>query len=403
MRKRIAMIVFSYYPGDPRVRREAEALVDSGKSVDVICLRGCAERKKEIVNGVRIFRLPLQRKRGNKLYYLFEYVYFIFLTFFNLSILHIRNHYNLIHVHNMPDILVFSALIPRLMGCKIILDLHDPMPEVYMAKYFINETHPAIRFLHLMEKCSIWFSDLVLTPNIAFRDMFISRGCHESKIQVVMNSPQESIFCKKGTKIIQNMEDEDSFIIMTHGTIVERNGLGVALIAIDHVRQLIPKIVFNVYGDGEFLDQSRELVANLGLGELVNYHGHVPSEKIAVAIQSADVGLIPNKPSIHWDNALPTRIFEYLCLGKPVIAPRTKGILDYFSEESLYLFKSGSAKSMLQVIFDVYSNKEQVSDVLDRGIAVYKKYRWQLQRQHFIRLVTTLINTDASQLLSGEN
>jgi len=229
MVKRIAMVVFSCYPGDSRVRREAEALVESGIAIDVFCLRDDSELKREIVNEVDVYRLPLRRKRGGKLLYILNYTYFIFLVFFTLSVFHIRKHYSIVHVHNMPDILVFSALIPRLCGSKLILDLHDPTPEVYMAKYFISASHPFIRLLIFLEKLSIWFSSLVITPNIAFRDLFISRGCPAFKIHIVMNSPNEKIFScssrnNKGEKV-----NNDEFRIMYHGTIVERHGLDIAL------------------------------------------------------------------------------------------------------------------------------------------------------------------------------
>ena len=200
-----------------------------------------------------------------------------------------------------------------------------------------------------------------------------------------------------------NMRKRDNFVIMFHGTIIERNGLDLALESISLVKQRIPNLTFQVYGSGDFLDYCIELTAKMGLEEIVNYHGHVPLENIALAIQCADVGLISSKPSISWDYALPTRIFEYLSLEKPVIAPRTKGILDYFDEESLYFFESGNAESMSQVIFDLYSNIEQVYAVLNRGIEVYNQYRWQLQRLHFINLVTTFIDSHATQLVKRHN
>jgi len=56
MTARVAMIVFSYYPADPRPRREAEALVGKGISVDMICLRNIHETKEEVVNGVEVYR-----------------------------------------------------------------------------------------------------------------------------------------------------------------------------------------------------------------------------------------------------------------------------------------------------------------------------------------------------------
>ena len=64
MKIQIAIAVFSYYPADPRPRREAEALVAEGMQVDMICLKDSSESKQEIVNGVNVYRLPLKRKRG---------------------------------------------------------------------------------------------------------------------------------------------------------------------------------------------------------------------------------------------------------------------------------------------------------------------------------------------------
>jgi len=391
MVKRIAMVVFSYYPGDPRVRREAEALVESGIAIDVFCLRDDSELKREIVNEVDVYRLPLRRKRGGKLRYFCNYTYFIFLAFAILSVLHIRKKYSLVHVHNMPDILVFSALIPRLCGSKVILDLHDPVPEIYMTKYSVSASYLVVRLLIFFEKLSIWFSSLVLTPNIAFRDLFVSRGCPESKIRIVMNSPDEKIFsfsskCNKNEDV-----NNGQFSLMYHGTMVERHGLDIALKTLNKVRDKIPNIIFHVYGKGEFVESFLMRIEQFGLDDIVFYHGQVSHETIAKEIESIDVGLIPNKKGPFTNINMPTRIFEYLCKGKPVIAPRTKGILDYFDEESLYLFEPGSAESLADVILDVYNNPERRCSVLARGISIYQKYRWQVQRQYFVGLVTRLL------------
>jgi glycosyltransferase involved in cell wall biosynthesis len=361
-------------------------------SVDIICLRNVSEPKQEIVNHVNVYRIPLKRKRGGKLYYVWEYLCFITMSFFTLSALHFRKHYSIIHVHNMPDILVFSSFLPHLCGSKIILDLHDPMPEVFMAKYFMKNSHPIIRLLRLQEKYSIKFSDLVLTPNIGFLNLFIARGCPRSKINVIMNSPQESIFIGTGKKVTQNVKIKKlTFVLMYHGTIVERNGLSVALEALALIQQRIPNITFHVYGEGDYVDQFQRLVIELGLKDIVHYHGYIPLEKIALAIQSADVGIIPNKQSVHWEYAMPTRIFEYLILGKPVIVPRTQGILDYFDDESLYFFESGNPESLAEEIMEVYSDPERRYKTLERGMEVCRRYCWNVQRHCFVELVKGLL------------
>ena len=385
---RVVSIGFTYYPADPRPKREAEALVEAGMSVDVICLKGKDEKSEERVNGVNVFRLSISRKRKGKLYYLWEYGRFILFAFLKLSKLHLVKNYHLVHVHNMPDILVFCALLPRLWKAKIILDLHDPMPELYMTKYHIGASHPIIRCLRFLEKRSIRFADLVLTPNLAFRDLFLSRGCSEGKIHIVMNSPQETIFKEESTPPIQF--NPERFVIMYHGLIAERSGLDTALEAIHRIRREIPNLQFEVYGDGDFVKPFLVKIEELNLQSIVHYYGYKSQEIIAQVIQTIDLGIISNKISPFTRLNLPTRIFEYLSVSKPVIAPRTKGILDYFGPDSLYFFEPGDPQSLADAFLQVYRNKFQRQEILHRGRKVFQTYRWELQRRYFIDVVKNL-------------
>ena len=144
---RVCMVVYSTYPADPRVRREAEALAAEGASVDVICLRDEGERGVEEVRGVRAVRLPVARSRGGGLRYAWEWGLFTVMSFAVVSWLHLVKRYHVVHVHNMPDFLVASALLPRFAGVRLVLDLHDPTPEVFMTKYGIGPEHGLTKVL----------------------------------------------------------------------------------------------------------------------------------------------------------------------------------------------------------------------------------------------------------------
>lgn len=387
----ICMVVYSYYPADPRVRREAEALQATGKQVDVICLKGVSENKEEVVSGVRVYRLPVTRSRAGKLKYLWEYASFILAAFSRLNILHCRNRYKIVHVHNMPDILVFSAILPKLTGTRIILDLHDPMPEVFMAKYAVDRTHGLIRVLSFLEQTSIKFSDFVLTPNKAFYELFIARGCPAEKIQIIMNSPQEDVFAAQGVSRKTRKRSGKQFVLMYHGTIVERNGLDTALRAAALISPQVPGLKFHVYGEGDYLGRFLDLVRELQLEKIIEYHGHVPLEQIAEAIRSIDVGIIPNKSNPFNNINFPTRIFEYLSMGKMVIAPRTRGIADYFAAEALNFFEPGNVEDLARVIMDIYSHPEEQKEKLHKGMMVYKAHRWALEKGKLISIVDTLL------------
>ncbi len=367
-------------------------MVGAGMDVDIVCLRGPGQSWRERVNGIEIIRLPVTRKRGGKLRYLWEYFAFIVLSFFAVSYLQLRRGYDIVHVHNMPDVLVFSALVPRLLGAKIILDLHDPVPEVFMTKYDMAADHKVIRFLRFSERISIAFAHAVLTPNIAFRDLFIERGCPKDKIHVIMNSPQESVFGEPRAFSPESVLPvaADECRIMFHGTVVERHGLATALEAVKLLRATMPRIRFEVYGDGDYVGEFLELVERHDLGDLITYHGQVPLETIAAAIEEVDLGLIPNLRSVFTEINMPTRIFEYLCKGKPVIVPRTRGILDYFGEDDILFFEAGDAQSLADAIQRAHGDEALRRQVLERGLRIYQNHSWHNESQRLLDIVQGL-------------
>lgn len=390
--RRALMIVFSVYPGDPRVRRAGEALAEAGLRTDVICLGEPGRPSRECCGGVQVYRVPVRRKRTGKFRYLFEYAAFGLAALGRAAWLHVRHPYALVHVHNMPDALVFSALVPRMTGAKVILDLHDPMPEVYRTKYGAGEDHRLIRALRWMEQRSLRFAHLGLTPNLAFRDLFVRRSCAQERMRIVMNSPQERLFQMDGNRVrVRAAAPQEPWTLMYHGTIVERHGLDLAVEAVARLRAVWPGLRFEVYGEGDsFVQAFRRLIAERGVGDVVFEHGPRPLEEIARRIRAVDAGVIPNRRSVFTEINLPTRIFEYLAVGKPVVAPRTRGILDYFDEESLFLFEPGDAESLAAAIRRVHDDPPAAERIVERGRRVYERHTWQAEKKAYLDAVEEL-------------
>ncbi len=173
-----AVVLFSHYPADPRPRRAAEALVAEGATIDMICLRDTGEMKGHAkVGEIDVFRYPLQRRRGGMFGYVRQYTTFLLLAFLHLGFRSRRKRYDFVHVHNMPDVLVFSAAIPKLLGAKVVLDLHDPMPELMQTIFQMPENSFGVRLLKKLEAWSIGFADVVLTVNLACKNIYSSRSC----------------------------------------------------------------------------------------------------------------------------------------------------------------------------------------------------------------------------------
>ena len=390
-----AVVVFSHYPSDPRPRREAESLVQLGMEVDVISIQQTPdEPRREKVNGVNILRLPIRHQRSGKFTYVIQYGAFILGAFFLLAIRSFTKRYALVHVHNMPDVLVFSALIPKLRGGGVILDLHDPMPELMMTIYGLHRESFGVRLMNLLEKWSVRFADVVLTPNISFAKLFTARSCQAEKLQVVMNSPDERIFEFRaaGLKNIGTSQGIKPFIIMYHGALVERHGLDLAVLAVEALRSSIPDAQLHIYGrTTPFFDEVMQMVRNRGLEGVVQYQGAKNLNQIVSAIDACDVGIIPNRQSVFTEINMPTRIFEYLARAKPVIVPDTTGIRDYFNQEEIIFFLPEDVKDLTQKIQFVHSKPGQVNEIIVRGQQVYRSHRWHAEESKFQGVVRELI------------
>ncbi len=399
--KRAAVLLYSYYPADPRPRRAAAALVNRGMEVDLICLRENEnEPLREMIDGVSVLRLPWRKTRNSKLGYIRQYSRFLTGCFGLLTHRSWQRRYDLVHVHNMPDVLVFAALAPKLFGARVILDLHDPMPELMMSIYKLPERHRIVRWLKRLEKMSIGFADLVLTPNIAFRDLFVSRGCPPERIQIVMNSPQEEIFDPEQFRGSASANGASSnghaeakmFRLMYHGSLVHRHGLDIAVRAIDLVRKKIPAIQLDIFGyQTDYLDSVLQLARELGVERLIAFHGSRPQTEIARHIAGCNLGIIPNRFSPFTDLNFPTRIFEYLAMNRPVIVPATRGIKDYFAEGSLIFFKPDSEIDLAEKIGWVHDHPAETAAIVERGQAVYRQHMWRQQRLTLQRAASKLV------------
>jgi glycosyltransferase involved in cell wall biosynthesis len=251
----------------------------------------------------------------------------------------------------MPDILILSALLPKLFGAKVILDQHDPMPELMQTIFNMEERSLGVRTIRFLERWSIARAHLVITVNAACKRIFSMRSCDVEKIGVVMNSPNEELFPYRAARSYPAPIPDRQFVAMYHGSLVERNGLELAVDALARVHKAIPKAELRIYGRSTpYLEQVMNKVRSLNLESNVRYLGSKRLEELAHEIESCDVGIIPNQRNTFTDINTPTRIFEYLALGKPVIAPRTPGIQDYFDSNSLLFFESGNSEDLAQQI-----------------------------------------------------
>ena len=190
---------------------------------------------------------------------------------------------------------------------------------------------------------------------------------------------------------------------MYHGSIVERNGLDLAVDAFARVRESIPGAELRIYGARTaFLDRVMDAAKSKGLDEAIRYLGPKRLEDLVPAIEDCDVGVIPNQRNPFTEINTPTRIFEYLALGKPVVAPYTPGVKDYFSDESLLFFESGNSEELARKIEYVFAHAKEANEIAERGQQIYLRHIWSQERKTLVGMVSEVLkgNKNAVELCS---
>ncbi|HEV2685080.1 MAG TPA: glycosyltransferase, partial [Actinomycetota bacterium] len=244
----------SYYLRDTRPRRLATALTDAGWDVDVVCARDDGEQAAQTVNGVRIYRLPARRRRGGKMRYLFEYVSFTLLAFAEVTALWLRRRQRAVYVVGIPNFLVFAALIPRLGGARVLLDMRDPLPEFFEAKYKLNESDALVRGLLTEERISARFASQVVTVHHTMATLY-ERSVPAAKIGVVMNAPDPRVFAVDS----HARRDPDGRTMLYAGTVASRYGVDLAVRALAVLRDEIPALRIRIVGDGDLIPMLRAI------------------------------------------------------------------------------------------------------------------------------------------------
>jgi glycosyltransferase involved in cell wall biosynthesis len=386
---RIGVIRQFYFPCDTRVRREVHALASADHEVDVICMRRPGQPLYERSGSVAVYRVPLVHKRGGPLRYLFEYLSFPLAAFLYAGTLALRRRWDVVQVNTLPDWLVFAAIVPRLLGARVLLDLHECMPEFFATKFRASPSHPAVRLLARLEQASIRFADLAITCTEQMREAFIARGAQGDRIAVILNSADEEIFDPQ--RYPPTGSGPDRFVLLSHGSIEERYGLDTAVRAVARLAGEIPGLRLEIFGEGAYLEELQELAQQLRIEDRVFFSdGLVPLDDLLRAIASADAGLVAMKRDLFRDLTHTNKMFDFISMRRPVIVSRTASVEAYFDESCFQLFDSEDDRDLARAIRGLHADAGLRERLVRRAAEVNEAYRWPRQRELYRHVVERL-------------
>lgn len=386
------MVAYTYYEMDNRVRRYAEALVKRGDHVDAVCLRRTGQPDEDMLNGVHIYRIQERAmNERHKLSYLLRLLRFFVNSAFFLAKNHLKNPYELIHVHSVPDFEIFAALLPKMRGAKIILDIHDIVPEFYASKFNVGRNSCVFKALVLVERLSAKFAHHVIISNNIWLETVTSRSAKMEKCTAILNYPDPAIFSPR-----PQMRNDGRFIMVYPGTINWHQGVDIAIKAFNRIKELVPNAEFHVYGEGAQKNFLAGLIIELGLQDRVFLRENIPMEQIADVMADADLGIVPKRNDAFGGEAFSTKILEFMTLGTPVIVAETKVDRRYFSAETVQFFKPEDEDDLARCMLLLARDKGLRDRIASNASEYVADFSWDRRKGEYFGIVDRLVGNSAA-------
>jgi glycosyltransferase involved in cell wall biosynthesis len=386
------MIVHSRYPvAEARGEREALAAIDAGYRVHVICLRSGDEPLAETIDGVAITRLPIEHVRdASTPRFFFEYVRFTLGAAYSVLKLHRRDPVDVVYVHAPPDFLVVSALLPKLLGCGVILDIHDLSSHMFNVRFEGRVlAASAERVLRLVERGACAIADRVITVHEAYRNELAANGVPGEKVAVVMNAPSQGTV-ERARAGATTRPRTDAFIVAYHGTINHWYGVDLVVQAIARLHPELPELSGLILGDGDALASVEKLAEDLGLNSTIEFsRAFIPNEAaLARVAADASCGVIPNRRTALNRFALSSKLLEYVALGIPVAVARLETLAAHFSADEVTFFEPDDADSLAEAIAWIAAHPTESREKAERARKRAEAYSWDASRRRLLEVLS---------------
>ncbi|HMS82080.1 MAG TPA: glycosyltransferase family 4 protein [Nitrospira sp.] len=353
---RVLMFVENRFPGDVRVKNEADMLTAAGYSVTVVGLREEHDTAvHKVVDKIQVYLVPrvtlfTKTRKDNPsgfervwlrgialLGYAWEYVYFTGACFLMSLYIALRHGFDVIHAHNPPDTLFLVAAVYKPFGVKFVFDHHDLCPELYQSRYRAAKGVLA-GILGLLEKASLTLADVTIATNESYRKIQIQRGkVKPENVFVVRNGPNlRRVALRAPSERLRTMNKS---ILCYVGALNPQDGVDYLLRSLgDLVYKLNRKDFYCVVmGNGDSLEDLRALARELNLDSYVELTGYISEEDLMRNLSAADICVDPDPSSPLNDVSTWIKIMEYMALGKPIVTYDLKETRWSAQDAALYI------------------------------------------------------------------
>ncbi len=382
------MVHYSDYAVDSRIQRQARALAERGDEVDCVCL------SDDGVEGfgagtIRTHRAASSKPRGGARAYLEGNARFLAGAARKVSSLDRAARFDLVEIHNMPDVLVLAALRPKLRGAPIVLNFHDTFPELFATLFERPAGHPLVRLIRTEERFSAAFADGHVFVTDEARDLLRRRGVAAARTQVVMNTPDERVFGERRSPVAPPADGE--LRVVYHGGLADRFGVETLVRAVGQLRRNGEPVALDVYGsDADAAKILAEEAARIAPDGVRIAPQPTPVGEIPARLEAAHLGVVPTLRDDFTELLLPVKLLEYVHMGLPAVASRLPVIERYFGPAELLFAEPGDPASIAAAIEAVRADPGAARERAERASQRLERMEWRQQRLGYLEMIDEL-------------
>jgi glycosyltransferase involved in cell wall biosynthesis len=322
--------------------------------------------------------MPIQPRRSPAFWYPLQYLAFFVWALLVVSVLACRRRYQVVQVDTIPDLLVYSAVVPRLRGTRIVLYVYDLMPEMTAVRLGVSLDDPRVRVAARMERAATAWADQVITVTDLFRRRLAARGLDPGKVTLVANSHP----CRD----LPPREPPPSPVLVLQTTLIQRYGVHIAIQAVAELRRRWPDLVLRIMGKGEYRPTLVALTAQLGLQHHVSFsNGFVPWRQAMEQVRRATVGIVPIIADGYGDLILPNKVFEFVFMGIPFACSRLPGIEEHLPPEAVAYFEPGDAAGLAAQVDRLLSDPEAARRQAERAQQALADLAWEHASRQYLQ------------------
>jgi glycosyltransferase involved in cell wall biosynthesis len=380
---RYVSVAYTHAPTDPRVRRHCESFARRGWRVYQVGVAAGDEGRVGRLGNIVLIRWLRPRYRGGRLlHYLWSYAAFFIWVRRVLARLNRDRAIRILQINNIPNFLIWAATGARRAGVRLVLDIHDPEPELFLSKFGdLAGARWGAWLLALAERRAARRADRVLCVHEEHRAVTLAHGVEEGKLRVVVNHADGCLFALRQPR-------PAAPFVAYHGTVAARMGLDVVLKGIALARRECPGLRGAIWGDGDAVASLQSLRDALGLTDVVECPGRrFRLEDLLPRLDSVGIGIVPVRRDVFTDIMLPTKLLEYVRLGIPVAVSWTPTIARFVPEDAVFFIRHLVADEVARVVQQALRAPEAARERARRAQQLPVARSWQENEQAYVDIL----------------